>query len=79
MLEETEAQKLNSALLTDSDSDDEKERKPKRNSKEDFITKIHKVVDQYDLEFGISDETQTHDEKGLDQGISRRGGARCQT
>ena len=51
-----EAHKLNSELLR---ADEEENRtspeKPKRNSKEDIIQKIHKVVDQYELEFPYSD------------------------
>ena len=52
-----ESQKLNNQLLA-AEQDEKKQDEPvapKRNSKEDLICKIHKVVDQYELEFPLSD------------------------
>jgi len=51
-----EAQKLNAELLrADEDENRTSPERPKRNSKEDLMQKIHKVVDQYELEFQYSD------------------------
>ena len=52
-----ESRKLNNQLLA-AEVDEKKQDEPvvpKRNSKEDLICKIHKVVDQYELEFPLSD------------------------
>ena len=56
-MEPQEAKKLNSELLNAEDESAVKKSpdKPKRNSKEDLIIKIHKVVDNYALDFDYSD------------------------
>lgn len=49
-VDEAKAKRLNSELLA-SDSDDDKEkRKTKRGTKDDLITKINKVVDEYNID-----------------------------
>jgi hypothetical protein len=50
-VDEAKAKRLNSELLA-SDSDDDKEkRKTKQGTKDDLITKINKVVDEYNIDF----------------------------
>ena len=54
---EEQAVKLNNELLAAAKPTEPKnpDEKPKRNSKDDLIAKLHKIADQYELEFPYSD------------------------
>ena len=54
---EEQAVKLNNELLAAAKPTEPKtlDEKPKRNSKEDLMAKLHKIADQYELEFPYSD------------------------
>ena len=50
-IEEGQAHRLNNDLLKSEDEADVESKRAKRNSKDDLIQKIYRVVDQYELEF----------------------------
>ena len=54
---EVQAVKLNNELLAAAKPTEPKtpDEKPKRNSKEDLMAKLHKIADQYELDFPYSD------------------------
>ena len=53
-IDDGQAQRLNNDLLKSDDEESIGGKKAKRNSKDDLIHKIYRVVDQYELEFGYS-------------------------
>ena len=53
-IDDSQAHRLNNDLLKSDEEEDGGSKKAKRNSKDDLIHKIHRVVDQYELEFDYS-------------------------